>query len=371
MKKIKLIYIGYVISLVALALYSFAHTDPNLTLLNSSLWAQFRDVMVNFGFLNRPDSWITYLTIALSLSIFHILLLKHAEEVNPLKLGLISGVILLFSYPFASTDLFNYIFDAKILTHYHMNPYQHVPNEFSADPWLRFMRWTHRTYPYGPTFLPVTLIPSFFGFNIFLITFVLFKAMFAGFYFGCVHILNKMNRKWAVFFASQPFLLIEGVVNAHNDLIAIYFALVGIYLLSSTQKAHQVYARLLFLASAGIKFFTLPALILIKKEDTSAKSYINGLSLIGMTVLLGIASYSGSLQQWYFMNGLIFIPYYFLWISKLQLFSLGLILSYYPIIRHGKWEPTPGVNIKDIIIFSSLSINIIVIFFVDIFKKRS
>lgn len=371
MKKINYIYFGYIASIIALALYSFAHTDPNLTLLNSPLWAQFRDIMVNFGFLNRPDSWVTYVIIAFSLSIFHILLLKNANQINPLKLGVITGCILLFSYPFASTDLFNYIFDAKILTHYGMNPYHHMPNEFSADPWLRFMRWTHRTYPYGPTFLPLTLIPSFFGFNIFLLTFILFKAMFAAFYFGCIHILNKMNKTWAVFFASQPFVLIEGVVNAHNDLIAVYITLVGIYLLSSTKKAHLLYARFLFLASAGIKFFTLPSLILTQKDEQPPKNVINGVALIGVTMLLGIASYSGSLQQWYFLNGLIFIPYYFTWVSKLQIFSLGLILSYYPIIRHGKWEPTPGVNIKDIIIFSSLSINILIIFFTDIFRKDS
>ena len=39
--------------------------------------------------------------------------------------------------------------------------------------------------------------------------------------------LNKLNTKWAIFFATNPFVLIEGLTNAHNDFIAVGLAILG------------------------------------------------------------------------------------------------------------------------------------------------
>jgi len=86
--------------------------------------------------------------------------IRNFKRYNPLLISILIGVGLLFSYPFLSHDLFNYLFDAKIVTFYHQNPYILKALDFPSDPWLRFMHWTHRTYPYGPSFLFLTLVPS-------------------------------------------------------------------------------------------------------------------------------------------------------------------------------------------------------------------
>ncbi|MFS8160257.1 MAG: hypothetical protein ACMG6E_08635, partial [Candidatus Roizmanbacteria bacterium] len=104
------------------------------------------------------------------------------------------GLFSIVMYPLLSKDFFNYLFDAKILTFYHQNPYLHKALDYPLDPWLRFMNWTHRVYPYGPAFLPITLIPSFLSFGKLIINFALFKALFALAYIHSTYLLTKMDR---------------------------------------------------------------------------------------------------------------------------------------------------------------------------------
>lgn len=358
----KIILTGYIVTLIAWLIYSFALTDPNLTLLNHPVWAHFRDTMVNFGYLNRPDSWTVYLLLITALFCFHIAFLKKAPNISPVKLSMLIGGILLFAYPLLSHDFFNYIFDAKILTVYGKNPYQYLPADFADDQWLRFMHWTDRTYPYGPTFLPITILVSYFTFGKFIINYILFKGLFVGTYVGCVWLLQKMKKSWAIFFATSPLVIIEGVINAHNDLIAVFFGLLGIlYLVQTSQDTYNIKARIAFLVSGGIKYFSLPTLFLrspVKKGKQHLHVFAAVLGTLGLVLYL---SFTGALQPWYYLNLLIFIPYFFDTIKKFHILMFGLLISYYPIIRFGVWEPDPGVNVKNIIVWAALGINIMYI----------
>jgi hypothetical protein len=351
---------GYILSLIGLLVYSFALMDPNLTLINHPLWTSFRDTMVQFGYLNRPDSWGTYLVLVSLLFIFHLLFLRQHSHISPTKLALITGGILLFSYPMLSHDFFNYIFDAKILTFYGENPYTHMPGEFPRDEWLRFMQWTHRTYPYGPTFLPLTLLVSFVSFGKFILNYIFFKAVFIAAYIGSVWALEKMNKHWALFFATSPLVIIEGVVNAHNDLLAVFFAIIGIYMLSQSEEKWGGWkARLVLLLSGGIKYFTLPALIVQKPKGHGREDIYTVLSAVGVLGLVLYVSFSGALQPWYYLNIFVFLPYFYSIIKKFHITFFGLVVSYYPIIRFGVWEPTPGVNTKNLIIYGAFALNLL------------
>lgn len=367
MKTSRLFVGGYMLTVLAFGIYSFALMDPNLTLIKGPLWESFRNTMVNFGYLNRPDSWVTYLVLVLLLTGFHIQFIRKDYSIRPLHLALGVGALLLFSYPLLSHDFFNYIFDAKIFTAYGKNPYHNIPADFPQDEWLRFMQWTHRTYPYGPTFLPITIIASFMGMGKFILNYLIFKGLFVGTYVGSVWILEKMNKKWALFFASSPLILIEGVVNAHNDLLAVFFALAGIYLLSKTDMPTWK-STLLLLVSGGIKYFSLPTIFLSAPGTKKHPAFVSGVFLSILVLILYI-SFTGALQPWYFLNLIIFIPYYFEHIKSLQIFYFGLLVSYYPIIRFGKWEPDPGFNIKNAIVFVFLGINVMWILYMRNFGK--
>lgn len=351
-----IIVIGYFVTIFALSLYSFALTDPNITFFQHPVWTDFRNNMVLLGYYHRSWSVGIFFTLLFLLFAFHLYFLKHTKRFKPFSIAIGVGILTLFSYPFLSHDFFNYMFDAKILTYYHMNPYLHRALDFPADPWIRFMHWTHRTYPYGPTFLGFTIIPSFFSFGKFLVDFLLFKGSFAALYLLTVWMLAKKNVKWALFFATSPLVLIEGLISSHNDLIAVVFALIGALLVVDKKN---LWGRLLLIISAGIKYVTLPYIFISSKNKR-----LNILVFILILGLLGYLSFFYEVQPWYFLNLLIFIPFFYLVVSRLQIFFAGLLLSYYPYILMGEWNSGEKLMVKHAIIAGAFIINMIYLWYV-------
>ncbi len=340
------------ILLALFSVYSYALVDPNITLISHPLWTDFRNVMVQFGYYQRENSSLTYITLIGGLFIFSYFATKKYKEVNILALAGIGALFSIISYPFISHDFFNYLFDAKILTFYHQNPYLHKALDFPNDPWVRFMHWTIRTYPYGPTFLPITLIPSFLSLGKFLLAFLFFKGLFAGFYFAAVYYLNKIDKKIAVFFATQPLIIVEGLINSHNDLLAVSLGIIGVYyLLKKSKRESSVF----FLLSAGIKYMTAPLFLLFVPGKYSVK-----ISYLLTLVLILYVSFTGEIQPWYFLNLFIFLPFLGKWLLNWSLFFTGLLFAYYPYIRFGDWSSGP-VGLKHQIMFSFFIINALLV----------
>ena len=186
-----MIVVLYGILLSLLGVYSYWLIDPNITFFQNNYWVQFRDWAVYLGYYRRDISWIVYFLLLILLFVFQYLLVKKYKSNSAIHIAFFITIIGCVSYPFLSHDLFNYLFDARILTHYGLNPYTHTALDFQKDLWTRFMHWTHRSYPYGPTFLPLTLIPSFLGWGKFSLTFFLYKLMNGVLYFFAVYLLNK------------------------------------------------------------------------------------------------------------------------------------------------------------------------------------
>jgi len=352
----------YALTLIGFLFYSYVLVDPNLTFINNPLWNQFRSIVIPIGYYQREFSWYIYLILVILLFIFHFNVLKHFNKLNPLKIAFVIGAILLFSYPFLSHDFFNYMFDAKILTFYHQNPYLQKALDFPNDPWLRFLQWTHRSYPYGPVFLGVSLIPSFLSFGKFLLGFIFFKTTVVVFYFLAAIFLNKMNKKWAIVFATHPLILVEGLINGHNDLFALVLGIMGIFYL---YKNKNIFGRIFLILSAGIKYFTLPIIALTKNKKLL--NYLVFILQIGIVVYYSIVS---EVQSWYFLALFVFIPYYEAILSRFNIFFAGLLFSYYPYIRLGGWDTIEKVNLKHQIILVFFFLNIIWLVLRGFFKKK-
>lgn len=348
----------YFVILLVLAIYSYSLIDLNLTLFNHPLWNSFRSFIIQIGYFKRELSFGLYTFLILSLFFLQYFSIK--AKLDPVKLSFLIGAICLFSYPFLSHDYFNYIFDAKILTFYHKNPYLFKALDFSGDPWTRFMHWTHRTYPYGPVFLLVTLIPSFLAMGKFILNYFFFKLMFVGFYLLMIYLLNKINKKWALFMAVNPLIIIEGLVSPHNDLIGLSLAIVGIYFIF---KEKNFLGRLFFVISGGIKYVTMPLIILSK-----SKKVFNILAILGIVFGIAYASYKLEIQPWYFLSLFAFLPFFPDLINRLNIFFAGLLFSYYPYIYLGGWDKPEKVIIKHEIIIIFLVFNIIYLIY-DFWKN--
>ncbi len=357
------IYFLYFIFIFLFSIYSYSLVDLNLTLFNNKLWDNFRSFIIQIGYFNRGLSTTIFFS---GIIIFYCLyfLVKKIKP-NPIKLALIIGLVSLIAYPFLSHDFFNYMFDAKILTFYGKNPYLFRALDFPADHWTRFMHWTHRVYPYGPTFLPITLIPSFLSGGKFILSLFFFKLTFMFFYFSAVWAVNKIDKNKALIIVTHPLIIIEGLITPHNDLIAMSLGLIGIYLLFNK----SVWSRVLFIISGLIKYSTLPILLISKKNN-----WLNILAFMGILAPLFYLSFFSEIQPWYFLILFIFLPVFPSLIKKIELFLMGLICSYYPYIMLGGWNSKDKIDLKHQIIIYFLIANLIALAIDKIFyfiKKNS
>ena len=163
-------------------------------------------------------------------------------QVVLIYLGLSLPFIL--AYNALSHDLFNYIFNAKMVLFYHANPHVKTALDFSYDPWTRFMHNVHTPAPYGYGWTGLSLAPYFLGLGKFSLTWLIFKL----FEFLSLVVLFFLMRWWgrllgfklrlwhlASFFLN-PLILVEMLSNAHNDIWMMNLFLVASGLLLSFIK---------------------------------------------------------------------------------------------------------------------------------------
>lgn len=343
----------WVIASIFLFLYTFTQVDLSLTLSSLPFVAKVLLGFQYIGFFNRPVSSQMYLLLVLlfsSLYIFTVLRVgrKEISQKGLFKIIFAICILLTFSYNAFSYDIFNYIFDAKIVTHYHENPYIHKALDFPSDPMLSFMRWTHRVYPYGPVWLGLTVPLSFIGAGFFLPTFFLFKILAAVSYFCSVWFLYKIalivKKEKALLataiFALNPLVIVESLVSAHLDIVMTALMLIAVYYLFS-KKNIKSYSFLIL--SIGIKYasgFLLP-LFIFKKW---MKSYFFEGAIILLFISIIAQAMRANLQPWYFVIIMPFIPLVHLkrpLIVSLLLSTAGL-LYYLPPLFFGNWnKPVP------------------------------
>jgi hypothetical protein len=347
-----------------LLLYSYTQVDLSLTLSRLSIWQTIEKSFQFVGYFQRPFSTALYVSILLFLFGFYTIFIRLASlgKVSisfTWKLICIMSIILFFSYNAFSYDLFNYIFDAKIFTHYHLNPYLHKALDFPQDPMLSFMHWTHRTYPYGPVWLGVTIPLSFLGLQYFLPTFFLFKLLNVGSFLGTVYFLDKILKRLfpadriigIVLFALNPLVLIESLVSGHNDIFMMFLAIFAVYLLVSKRF---ISSFLVLLLSIGVKFatvFLLPIFAYVyiamwfHKKFSWRKVFMA--SVLCMIVPVMLATFRTTFQPWYMLFALPFGAFlgkkYYIIIPSIVL-SFFFLLEYVPYLFTGNWDdPIPSI----------------------------
>jgi Gpi18-like mannosyltransferase len=361
---------AWIAAAVILFLYSYTQVSLSLALTRLPFLYSIERAFQYIGYFNRPLSALLYICLILALTILYILTLTQIQkgrlQLNTVKKIIIGvSVILLFAYSAFSFDIFNYIFDAKIITFYHQNPYLHKALDFPGDPMLSFMQWTHRTYPYGPFWLVLTVPVSFLGMHFFLPTYFLFKALAVAAYLICVFciytIVKQKDEKSAILaaavFALNPLIIIESLVSAHNDIVMMALLLIAILFLT---KNRRVVSLLFFALSILTKFatiFLLPIfLLLLKNKIIWGKVVLVG--VVGMLLSVVAASYkSGNFQPWYLVDVLAIsalAPRKWYLTVPLVIFSVGSLLMYLPFLYLGNWDAPVPLILRSMLITSTV-----------------
>ena len=204
--------------------------------------------LIEFGSTHRDVMLGVWLAIILILILFQLIVFFSKKEIKINKIKILIFTVILgiaaLSYPVFSNDIFNYLFGAKTVVYYHENPFLVMPKtHIQDDLWLRFTNnidntyyyvgQTPITYFYGPVFLVYTLIPFlFFGAVEFQKLFWSYKLLGVILFLATGFLFRKINPKdklvWAYWFLN-PFLMLELLVNSHNDLVMIFLFVLAVF----------------------------------------------------------------------------------------------------------------------------------------------
>ena len=347
---------GFWLLAAVFTLYSYSQIDLNLTLSSNFLYQSFQQQMIKLGYFNRPLSAFIYLILVILLFANYYLLIVLTKkgklvlkQIWILIIG--AGIILLFAYPAFSHDIFNYIFDVRILIFHKASPWMHTALDFPLDPWTRFMHWTHRTYPYGPFWIIAGIIPYTLGFGKFVLTLFNFKLFFLLSYLGSswlvYKILSRVSKKNSLlglaFFAFNPLVLNESIVSPHLDIVMVFLGLLAIYLILIKKKALGVFSLLLSILTKYATIGYIPIVFFKMKPNTElypAKFQKKLYLMIGLTfaAILG-QIYIREILPWYFLPLIALLVLSSVSFLKIILWgiSLGGVLYYLPFIYIGEY----------------------------------
>ncbi len=203
-------------------------------------------------------------------------------------------LITALTYPAGlSHDVFNYVFDARILKFYHQWPWLAAPANFIGDSWLPFLHWQNSTSRYGPIWIGLTslVVTSNLWFSIYTVKIVAIMGSLV-----CWWFLRKLTTKTAVnFWLLNPLVITEMFISPHIDTWMTAFVLMGLYYWKGSRQARMTTACSL-ISSLGIKIVALPMVLLVfvKKEKIFVWAVI--LAYLGSLIII----LRWSINPWYF-----------------------------------------------------------------------
>ncbi len=312
----------YFIAVAALAVFSYGYIDPHLSKLFPYV-----------AYYHRQEATIIFFVLLTILFWCYLYFLKHHPKIWVIA---VSALLLVFSYPGLSYDIFNYMTTAKVLYTYRENPYVVMPIEIPNEPYLAFTRAANKVALYGPVWLAISAAPHFLGLGNVWATMFAFKAVNAAAYVLFSWLVYRWTKNWTnvVFFALNPLVLIEVLVNGHNDIYMMILAVAAL-------RYKNIFA---LIASWFIKGATVPLIFVFKKSFRWTYWVLAAVFFI-------LAPLREELYPWYavwLIAPAAMLPYKqnkFLWQFTVAL-SFSLELRYLPYLWMGYYEgPGPMLRV--------------------------
>lgn len=217
--------------------------------------------------------------------------------------GFVFSLTFFFLHTIGSTDLYLYSSLARLLVHYHANPFVTSPGAFPGDFLVPYVTWKHRLVQgYGPLWYLLSAVPSALAGNSLLAQLLAMKGMIIGFHLAnCIlvqAIVSKVRptstTMGVLLYAWNPFVLFEGPGDGHNDIVMVFFLFLAVLLLIKARK-YWVFPALTL--SLLIKPLTLPLFALfwfyqIREETTKTRRWKFAVSSVAMTLAVVVLFYA-------------------------------------------------------------------------------
>lgn len=289
-------FAGYLLLLLFLTIYSYGFIDLNLPLTSAPWFEKFQAPLSNLIFHRMPLAGIIYVLLISGLYVYYVVFLQSNVK-SLLRLVPVTAIILLFSFPGFSYDIFNYMTTARVAYTHKENPYIVMPVEIPNEPGLAYTRAANKVALYGPAWLLLTWIPHTLGQGNVWLTILSFKAFVALFYVAMLYLIWKItkNIKQVLFFGLNPLVLIEVLVSGHNDIVMMVPALLA-FGAASKNIWKRVFA---WGVSVGVKGATIVLfpLVLFPVPDREKLYKMSYWLMFGVFIV--VAPFREELYPWY------------------------------------------------------------------------
>ena len=172
------------------------------------------------------------------------------------------NLAMLWLYPVDAADLFDNIDRGRITAEYGGNPFYETPRHYAQDNFFKYVAWPDYTSAYGPLWELLAAGASRLAGETTLANVLAYKALDLLFYAGCVALIAGILRRRAperalqgvCLFALNPFVIYETAGNGHNDIVMVFFILLGLWALL---RGNYSWAALALVAGGLLKFIPL------------------------------------------------------------------------------------------------------------------
>ena len=371
-QKIPFLIWTYGLIFLLYTLFTYVFTDPNLILIKADWFMVWQNFLWQKVLPYTDWRASIFLVLIVLLIINYYMLIKywrrHPEKLNKnLLLYLLPLIVVLFfSYNALSHDIFNYIFNARMVLIYQANPHQTIALNFQGYPWF-------------------SLLPYLLGLGKFILTWLSFRSLSLLAFLLSFLFLTRLQKKrdnlsMAILFFN-PLILIETISNAHNDWWMMWPVLASFALLDRDNKNKKIppaltmlliivlmslsilvkYASVLsipFLLYFSIRTELKKLLINDKKIIKKIKKFLEQYfwDLLSITLFLPLlTSRSQRFLTWYLIWPMAFLPLLKSgwWRNNLLIFSCTALFSYLPWVVYLPWL-TFDQNTPDLLFLKQL-----------------
>lgn len=303
-----------------------------------------------------PTVWYTVTVAALFGRYFWILYrikkgLLTSKHVWHLIIG--TMVILVWSYPALSNDIFNYIATAKVTFLYRENPYIIMPIDIPNDPSFGFLHAANKVALYGPVWIAMTAVPHVLGMGNLLATVFTFKIFITLWYILLCYLIwvaSGKNAAALAFFALNPLVTLSTLVDGHNDVVMMALALASFMFLRRRRWAIGIILLTASILIKGATVFLVPVFFM-KKASWQLVWYW---ASIAMYMIFLLSPLREEIYAWYFIWPLTFLALVdrpTILLAASYGFSLGLMLRIVPFFYTRSWSGMTPL-IKKVVTFA-------------------
>ena len=317
----KVIIAVFILACILFAIPSIQYLLENKTIDNFNEYYKFC-----LNDTNTVDQTIMYIAILIVLTIFYFLIVKNREKIfkNNKQMYMyiaIISLIFVIVVPFLSSDVFYYLGVGRLDSKYGQNPYYITIQEFVengdnsqyleqdtvlANGYGNY--WANTTVVYGPIWTLICKIVAGISFGNIDVALLLFKLFNMAIHLLNCYLIYKLTGKklFVLLYGLNPYMFIEGIANAHNDIYVVTCILTSLYFLV---KKKNIIVSVVFLALAtAIKYFAillLPFMIIYYFRDKKPWERLKKCFLYGMLFIFVVAiTYLLYIQDIQVLNGI-------------------------------------------------------------------